>query len=349
MTGGGTWLCPTQLHRERLLEMEGKLVRARAIMYGSLAIAFVIGIPWIGAWTLIPLAASVLVYRLLSPRIATSERPEYVIAATVVNAQVLIGIGIALSGGPQSPCIAMLLLPIVTLPARFSPKGVYAGLGLTIVVLLATTVGIDPAGFIDDPTFVLIGLASCGGLAAFAETLMRAEMQQRSDAVLDPLTGLLNRKALAGRFEEIAQQAALTGAPVCLIAADLDHFKRVNDEHGHDRGDAVLKDAAYVLRKQLRSFELIYRLGGEEFLIVLPGVGLPEGRAIAERVHAGLEDARPGGLAVTMSLGVASSAGGRAEFEPLFRAADSALYEAKRAGRNRVVAAGDEPLLSLAA
>jgi diguanylate cyclase (GGDEF)-like protein len=349
MATGGTWLCPTQLHRERLLEMETKISRARAIMYGSLAIAFVIATPWIGAWTLIPLAVSVVGYALLKPRIARSEKPEYVVAATVVNAQVLIGIGIALSGGPQSPTIMMLLLPIVTLPARFSPRGVYAGLALTIVILLAATIGVDPQGFLDDPTYTVLGLACCAGLAAFAETLMRAEMEQRSEAVLDPLTGLLNRKALAGRFEEIAQQAALTGAPICLIAGDLDHFKHVNDEHGHDRGDAVLKDAAYVLRKHLRSFELIYRLGGEEFLIVLPGVGLVEGRTIAERVRAGLEESYPGGLEVTMSLGVACATGGHAEFEPLFRAADAALYEAKRTGRNRVVADGEPGQIPLVA
>ena len=174
---------------------------------------------------------------------------------------------------------------------------------------------------------------------------MRAEIKQRSDAVLDPLTGLLNRKALAVRFAEIAQQAALTGAPICLIACDLDHFKRVNDDHGHTRGDAVLKDAAYVMRKQLRSFELIYRLGGEEFLIVLPGVAVDEGRAIAERVRAGIEDARPAGLGVTTSFGVAGSDGGAALFEPLFAAADAALTRPSATGRNRVVAAGyDEPL-----
>jgi diguanylate cyclase (GGDEF)-like protein len=346
MADSGTWLCPTQLHRDRLLDMERRLARPRAIMYGSLAVAFVIGVPWIGWWTLIPLALSVVGYRILQPRIATSERPEYVVAATVVNAQILIGIGIALSGGPHSPTIAMLLLPIVTLPARFTTRGVYAGLGLTVVVLLLSTVAVDPAGFADDPTFTLIGLASCGGLAAFAEALMRAELQQRSDAVLDPLTGLLNRKALAGRFEEIAQQAKLTGAPVCLVACDLDHFKQVNDVHGHDRGDAVLKDAAYVLRKHLRSFELVYRLGGEEFLIVLPGCSIREGHAIAERVRIGLADARPGGLPVTASFGVAAASGADAAFEPLFRAADAALYDAKRAGRNRVVADGDLTLLA---
>jgi diguanylate cyclase (GGDEF)-like protein len=343
---GGTWLCPTQLHRDRLLDMERRLAGPRAIMYGALAVAFVIGGPWIGFWTLIPLAVAVVTYSLLRPRIATSAKPEYVIAATLINAQILIGIGIALSGGPHSPTIAMLLLPIVTLPARFTTRGVYAGLGLTVVVLLLSTVAVDPAGFAADPTFVVIGLASCAGLAAFAEALMRVELQQRSDAVLDPLTGLLNRNTLAGRFDEIAQQAALTGAPICLVACDLDRFKQVNDLHGHDRGDAVLRDAAYVLRKHLRSFELVYRLGGEEFLIVLPGCSLHEGFAIAERVRVGLHDARPGGLAVTASFGVAAAAGADAAFEPLFRAADAALYEAKRAGRNRVASAGQPSLLA---
>jgi diguanylate cyclase (GGDEF)-like protein len=346
MADAGTWLCPTPLHRERLLDMERRLAKPRAIMYGSLGIAFLIGAPWIGLWTLIPLALSVLTYSLLKPRIETSARPEYVVAATVVNAQILIGIGTALSGGPHSPTIAMLLLPIVTLPARFTTRGVYAGLGLTVVVLLLSTVAVDPAGFADDPTFTLVGLATCGGLAAFAEALMRSELQHRSDAVLDPLTGLLNRNTLAGRFEEIAQQAALADAPVCLIACDLDHFKQVNDRHGHDRGDTVLKDAAYLLRTFLRSFELVYRLGGEEFLIVLPGCSLIDGRAIAERARVGLEDARPGGLTVTASFGVAAAAGADAVFEPLFRAADGALYEAKRAGRNRVVAAGELALIA---
>ena len=344
MADAGTWLCPTPLHRERLLDMERRLAKPRAIMYGALGIAFLIGIPWIGAWTLIPLALSVIGYSLLKPRFETSARPEYLVAATVVNAQVLIGVGTALTGGPHSPTIAMLLLPIVTLPARFTTRGVYAGAAVTIVVLLLSTVAVDPAAFVDDPTYTLIGLAACCGLAAFAEALMRVELQQRSDAVLDPLTGLLNRNTLELRFEELAQQAKLTGAPVCLIACDLDHFKQVNDRHGHGRGDQVLKDAAYLLRKTLRSFELVYRLGGEEFLIVLPGCSLTEGRAIAERVRVGLEDARPGGLAVTASFGVAAACD--PVFEPLFRAADGALYEAKRAGRNRVVAAGELVLMA---
>ena len=89
MEAGGTWLCPTEFDRARLLEMEAKLGRPRAIMYGSLAIMFVAATHWLGWWILLPLVGSVLGYALLRPLIATSKRPEYVVGATVVNAQVL--------------------------------------------------------------------------------------------------------------------------------------------------------------------------------------------------------------------------------------------------------------------
>jgi diguanylate cyclase (GGDEF)-like protein len=341
MSERGTWLCPTQLHRMRLLDMEAKLTLPRAIMYGSLAAVFLISVPWLGWLPFLPLIGSVLGYSILRPRIATSERPEYLVAATVINAQILIGAGIALTGGANSPAIPFILLPLVTLPARFSTRGVYAGLALTVITLLAGTVGVDFSGFVDNPTYVLSGLATAGGLTAFAHFLMNAEMEQRSDSVLDPLTGLLNRKSLLERFEEIAQQAALTDAWVCVLACDLDHFKRVNDAYGHGRGDEVLKDAAHVLRKQLRSFELLYRLGGEEFLVVLPGLSLGGGRDVAERARTALEDAHPGGLALTASMGVAAARGTHVAYDALFRAADRALYEAKRGGRNRVVASGE--------
>ena len=347
MSERGTWLCPTPLHRMRLLDMEAKLGLPRAIMYGSLAVVFVISIPWFGWVPFLPLLGSMIGYSLLRPRIATSERPEYIVAATVVNAQVLIGVGIALTGGSDSPAIPFILLPLVTLPARFSTRGVYVGLAVTVVSLLGGTVGADFGGFVDNPTYVLSGLAAAGGLTAFAQFLMNAEMEQRSDSVLDPLTGLLNRKSLIDRFEEIAQQAAVTDAWVCVLACDLDRFKSVNDAHGHQRGDEVLRDAAHILRKQLRSFELLYRLGGEEFLVVLPGLTLADGREVAERARAALEDSRPGGLILTASMGVAAAQGTHVAYDALFRAADAALYNAKRSGRNRVVAHGNavEPQL----
>ncbi len=167
---------------------------------------------------------------------------------------------------------------------------------------------------------------------------MRVEIEQRCDAILDPLTGLLNRKALAGRFAEIAEQATLTGAWVSPDRVRPRPLQAGQRHHGHGRGDTVLKDAAYVMRKNLRSFELVYRLGGEEFLIVLPGLrARAEGRALAERLRAASRTPRPGGLPVTASFGVAAARGAEVEFEPLFREADAALYLAKRKGRNQLI------------
>lgn len=212
-----------------------------------------------------------------------------------------------------------------------------AALGaLTVAALLAMTVGLDPAGAVNDPRLIMVTIALLVSVTVSNWALAEAEMTQRDAAVLDPLTGLLNRKALEVRALELQQQAHLTGGSVALIACDLDRFKDVNDTHGHDRGDAVLRSFAYQMRKALRSFELIYRLGGEEFLIVLPGAALEEGLAIAERLRKTTEESKPGGLQLTASFGVSAASGKEVVYERLYKSADEALYEAKAAGRNCV-------------
>ena len=295
----GTWLCPTPFDRTRLLDMEARLSRQRALMYGALGAAFVMCGPSLGWWILVPLAVVVVSYFVLQPRIATSERPEYIVAATVGIAQVMIGVGIALTGGPDSPAIPLLLLPMVTLPARFGTHGVQAGMGVSLLILAASTLGVHPDVFYAHPANVVIAIAALIGLSVFADGLRRAEVESRSDSSMDPLTGLLNRKALDDHFAEIAKQAEMTGRDVTMVLMDLDGFKAVNDEHGHSRGDAVLKDAAGVLRANLRTFELLYRVGGEEFLVLMPGVDRQGGRVVADRLRGALEQARCGDLAAT--------------------------------------------------
>jgi diguanylate cyclase (GGDEF)-like protein len=349
MEPGGTWLCPTPFDRERLMDMEQRIAPARAVMFGSLGLGMIAGVPWIGWWILPPMLWVVVFYRLMLPWIARSPRPEYPIALAVAHAQVLLGVAVAFSGGPESPALPMLLLGVVTLPARFTSRGVTAGVVLTAVVMVASTVGVDPSGYADDPTLVNACLACLAGLAAISNALMRSEVHQRERAILDPLTGLLNREALTDRFAELAGQAALTGDSVALVACDLDNFKTVNDRYGHDRGDAVLTDVAYAMRRHLRSFELIYRMGGEEFLLVLPGADAAKAEVLAERVREVVEDARPAGLPVTVSMGVAAAKGGDLVFATLYQQADRALYEAKRRGRNCVVALEQEPAAGLAA
>src|SRR6202011_4884166 len=168
--------------------------------------------------------------------------------------------------------------------------------------------------------------------------LMRSDIQHRSDAVIDQLTGMLNRKALTVRVQELTQQSAVTGEPIGVIVGDLDHFKEINDTHGHSVGDVVLKEVAYMLRKQLRAFDLAYRLGGEEFLILLPGSDIAHAENLAERLRARVgSEPGAGGVPVTMSfVGGASAAEEAFDYETVFAKADAALYEAKRKGRDRV-------------
>jgi diguanylate cyclase (GGDEF)-like protein len=149
---------------------------------------------------------------------------------------------------------------------------------------------------------------------------------------------MLNRTALTTRANELAEQSKITGHSVSVIVCDVDHFKAINDQYGHARGDAVLKDLAYLLRKRLRAFDLAYRIGGEEFLVLLPGADVAGGTLIAEALRLAVTgDTLAGSLHVTMSFGVGASARGSAfDFEAVFAEADAALYEAKRCGRDRV-------------
>lgn len=336
---GGSWLCPTELDRARVIDANDRVRTIRTIGTAAVGAALVISTPWLGWWTFILLALSILNFVNVDRRMANSAHPELVSVCAIVITLLLIATGAVLSGGPKSPALPWVVLPAGMVAARFRPHVVIAGLALTTVVILAATLGVDFTATIDDPVPVFATLALLAGVVSIVWALQAAELHHRDEAVLDPLTGLLNRNALAPRFRELSLQARVAQQPVCLLLCDVDNFKAINDEHGHDRGDAVLREVAYTLRKQLRSFELVYRLGGEEFLVLVPGMDLAGGEVLAERLRAAVEQARPGGVALTISLGVSAACGEQIVYESLFKSADTALYAAKRAGRNRTVAA----------
>jgi diguanylate cyclase (GGDEF)-like protein len=250
---------------------------------------------------------------------------------------------VSLNGGPRVPTLSWLAIPVITLSSRFSLRGVAVGVAFSLALVLAVAWGVDASAVKANPTLVIAPFALVFCVALLTIPLMHSDIQHRSDAVIDQLTGLLNRKALASRVPELAQQSQVTGEPIGLIIGDLDHFKDVNDTHGHAVGDAVLKDVAYVLRKQLRAFDLAYRLGGEEFLILLPGSDREQSAELADRLREAVSEARAGNLDTTMSFGVAASPDGEAfDYEPLFAEADAALYEAKQGGRDQVCISGRE-------
>lgn len=332
----GSWLCPTELDRSRVVDASDRVHMIRRVGSGAVGVALVASAPWIGWWTLGLFAISTLNFTNVDRRIHTSARPERVSVFAIIITLLLLGGGIAYSGGPRSPMLCWLVLPAGMIAARFRPRVVIAGLALSTLMILALTLGVHPGWTLGNPVPVIAVLALLVGVVAIVSALQAAELHHRDEAILDQLTGLLNRHTLLPRFAEITQQARLTGQPVCLMLVDLDGFKEVNDSRGHDRGDAVLRSVACELRKQLRSFELIYRLGGEEFLIVLPGIDLKTGQMLAERLREAVQEAQPAGLGVTVSLGVSAATGEQVDYDTLFRAADAALYDAKRTGRNRV-------------
>lgn len=329
--------------------MERRLRPVRTVAMGGLALALLASAPWIGAWTLVPLLFAAGLFELADRGLETAERPEYRMFAAWTGAELTIAAAVALAGGPAVATLSWLAIPVVTLSARFSLRGVCVGVAIALGLLYAVAFGTDAGGVLEDPVLVIAPTALIVAIAILSTALMRSDVHHRGAAVVDPLTGMLNRKALADRAAEIAAQSEVTGEPVGLVVGDLDHFKRVNDSYGHRAGDVVLKEASYVMRKRLRAFDLAYRIGGEEFLVLLPGAGLDECGEIAEMLRAAIEaNEFSGGHAVTMSFGVAASPGG-APFEhgSVFEAADRALYEAKEAGRNRVHAAAGAPRPSL--
>ncbi|GJM26490.1 MAG: hypothetical protein DHS20C16_29050 [Phycisphaerae bacterium] len=160
-------------------------------------------------------------------------------------------------------------------------------------------------------------------------------------ATTDELTGLYNRREAMSRLNEYWSMARRNSTPLSCIAIDIDHFKKCNDTHGHDAGDVVLRETARVMRRGARAGESVFRMGGEEFLVLCPGStanmaeqGADRIRQMVEENLVAHEDLRH---KVTISCGVAEISDSMKNYEELLKIADQALYEAKSAGRNRVV------------
>ncbi len=322
-----------------MLDNSSRVRRARTVAAAAIGVALIVLLPWFGAWMLALFAASAVNLLTLDRRMARSERPELVVAFSLLFTEVVLAVGVALSGAGQSPALPWMAVPVGMAAARFRRQVMVVGAGIGLVIMAAATIAVDP-GSVSPPTYLIAAVALMVSVVGIAEALQEAELNYRTASVLDPLTGVLNRKSLELRFTELSEQARLTDGSICLIAADLDGFKQINDLHGHARGDVALRDAAYGMRKALRNFELFYRLGGEEFLVVLPGVHLSAGAHVAERLRQSVEQSTPAGLELTVSLGVAAASGDAVEYRALFEAADAALYRAKQLGKNRVVAIG---------
>lgn len=186
---------------------------------------------------------------------------------------------------------------------------------------------------------VLVGALLFSTMALTAALAGRGE-QSVALSLRDDLTGAFNRRAFGRLFEREDERSRAVGLPLSLVCFDLDHFKTINDEHGHAAGDRVLVGVVEATRTLLRASDLLFRWGGDEFVILLPQTASAEAMAFAEQLRAGIADSvvalnLP---SVTMSVGVATVHAGRTSADDLVTAADAAVYRAKSRGRNRVVA-----------
>jgi diguanylate cyclase (GGDEF)-like protein len=266
----GSWLCPSEMERARVADANGRVRMIR--MVGSFAVGgtLVVCTPWLGWWTLVLFALSAVNLLSVDKRMARSTHPERVSVRAILVTLVLLASGVVLSGGPKSPALPWLILPAAMVAARFRPQVVIAGLALTVAVILAVTFGLDPSTTLHHPVPVLVTLSLLIAVVSIVWALETAELHQRGEATIDPLTGLANRRQLA---EDLAAvwKGSSEAHPVRLLLFDLDGFKSYNDTFGHLGGDLLLGRVSRALRSAVGGDGRAYRLGGDEFCALLHG------------------------------------------------------------------------------
>jgi len=173
--------------------------------------------------------------------------------------------------------------------------------------------------------------------------LTRAKSYQElvSKASIDPLTGLLNRSRMKQIFSNEVSMAEREGHGLCFVLLDLDYFKAINDQYGHDEGDKVLIKVALALKSSIRDSDHVFRVGGEEFCLILTNIRIDEAFTLAEKIRLKIKKLNHGTdvHSITVSSGLVEWLGAQDTFESLFKEADARLYQAKNAGRNQVAAA----------
>jgi diguanylate cyclase (GGDEF)-like protein len=333
--GLSRFVCRDEQEREWQLDMHRRLQPQARRAVVVLAVFLVACLPWLNVLAAVPMVLAFTAYMVGSLLATRWRRKEPVLIGLLVT-QLLIAAAVAVAGTEHTGGLMLLLFPIVGMCGGFPNRVVALCTAFTAAVMILFSLAIHGQIAIHNPPLLLVPLAVLISVAIVSTAVRDSSLEHQTAAVIDQLTGMLNRTALTTRTNELAHQSSLTGEPVGVLVADLDQFKTINDRDGHQHGDNVLRAFAYRLRKHLRAFDLAYRLGGDEFVILMPGADNAEALELAQRL---IEITREEPLArthTTISVGVAASERGSTfHFENIFSTADAALYEAKRQGRNR--------------
>jgi diguanylate cyclase (GGDEF)-like protein len=332
-----------EARRERLLDMEHRVRRYRLACFGILALALALGGSDIGYWWIALLGAGLAGFSVADRVMRTSARPALWVAGAWAALPALLAAAALVTGGTTSPILVWFALPAVTLGFRFEPRGMVIGTAYLMAMFLAATVLPDPDAAWEQRQHLIAIAALIASTVILSGALVESDRAHRRRSTLDPLTGLFNRNALEQRLAELNGQPCKPeeGLTHAFLLCDLDHFKRVNDQFGHAAGDAVLQDVAYTMRAALRAGDSIYRVGGEEILVILPGAGYEDALEIAERLRVAVGARRPVGVNVSLSIGVAVAESDIVDTKDLLARADAALYAAKASGRDLVYVDGN--------
>ncbi|HET6997838.1 MAG TPA: GGDEF domain-containing protein [Solirubrobacterales bacterium] len=328
-----------EARRERLLDMETRVRRYRTACFAILALSIALGgSSDVGWWWVAPLAAGLAGFAVADRFMRASDHPAIWVAGAWAALPALLASAVLLTGGATSPVLVWFALPAVTLGFRFEPRGMVLGTAYIFLLFLACAVIPDPSAAFEHRQTLIAAAAMILSTVILSGALVESDLAHRRRSTLDPLTGLFNRNALEQRLGELNGQPCNLeeGLSHALLLCDLDHFKRVNDRLGHAAGDAVLQDVAYTMRAALQAGDTIYRVGGEELLVILPGAGREDALEIAERLRRAVHERRPVGVQVTISIGVAVSEPDLVDTDDLISRADAALYAAKASGRDTV-------------
>jgi len=225
-----------------------------------------------------------------------------------------------------------------------------AGLGAYTVVLVASFAGWAIITLLQAQTIIYAVYSSAYALVTIGflgSVVIEYQKHLIHLATEDPLTRLLNRRGLAEALNVSLAAAAREGLSTSALMVDIDHFKKINDNFGHDTGDHVIQQTADLLTRIARNSDVIARVGGEEYLLVLPDTDLNSARVLAERIRSTIDEhpllVNRQAIHITVSLGVACIEGA-ANIAELSEAADKAMYLAKRGGRNRVASVEHRPV-----
>jgi diguanylate cyclase (GGDEF)-like protein len=338
-----------EARRERLLDMEERVRRYRLACFGILALALAVaGGDAVGYWWIPLLGAGLVGFAVADRFMRNSAHPAIWVAGAWAALPALLMASVLVTGGATSPALVWFALPAVTLGFRFEPRGMVVGTVYVVAAFLLAAILPDPQTAWDERQQLIAVLALIVSTVILSGALVESDRAHRHRSTLDPLTGLFNRNALEQRLSELDGQPCdpALGNSHAFLLCDLDHFKQVNDRHGHATGDAVLQDVAYTMRAALRAGDSIYRVGGEEILIILPGAGQEDACEIAERLCVAVRERRPSGVTVSLSIGVAVAEADRVNTDDLLARADASLYAAKAGGRDRIFIDDCEPVLA---